>query len=304
MSASTTAFGKEQSVPLHLETTPIQIRKILAATDLSDRATTALRIAARVAKRCHSKLCVLYAVTPEFYLADTTMLSSELQKLDLERAKQELHEYTRRIPEVRTTLHEEISAFGPAFDAIAALERTAGIDLLVMGSHGRGPAGKIVLGSVTESVIRNTHCPVLVAGRHCEARFRQLKSIVLATDAPAASLRSAQYATSLTRQFGGALTVVHVLPDDDGEAPDRAVRTYLRELIPHDTDLNKRVHFEIRSGNAAEEILHVAEESKADLIVMGVHEEAMLADHTPWGTLSDVIRKARCPVLAVQPHAA
>lgn len=307
MTASTIAHNTEQSAPPHLETSLIQFKAILAATDFSDQATTALKIAARMAKLFHSRLHVVYAVTPEFYIADTTMLSSELQKIDAERGQQQLHEYTRRIPEVRTLLHEEIALCGAPTDVIAALVETAGIDLLVMGSHGRGSPGKMLLGSVAESVVRRTHCPVLVTGPHCKAHSEPLKSIVLATDLPATSLRAAQYATSLIRQFGSTLTVVHVIPNQatvSDAAEKRLARQDLREFAPRDPELMKHVHLQVRSGNASEEILHIAKHNKADLIVMGAHEHTALADHAPWATLSQVIREAACPVLAVQPHIA
>jgi len=305
MSVSMIGRKKERHTFPHLESVPIQIKAILAATDLSEPATTALKIAARMAKRFESRLHVVHAVMPELYLADTTMLSAELQKIDMQRAEHELHQYTTKIPEVRTTLHEEIAVYGPAYEAIPALVERAGIDLIVMGSHGRGPATKLVLGSVAESVIRNTHCPAVVVGPRCDAHFRPLKSILLATDLPPLSLRAAQYATSLTRQFGSTLTVVHVKKEHTGESIlDFIEQKDLTQLTPGDAEFRKHVHFEVPSGNAAEEILRIANECSADLIVMGAHEHGTLADHAPWATLSGVIREAPCPVLAVQPHSA
>ncbi|HTD56986.1 MAG TPA: universal stress protein [Silvibacterium sp.] len=306
MSASITVHNAEQSGLPRLETTPVRFKTILAATDLSERATSALKIAARMAKQFRSTLHVVHAVTPEFYMADATMLSSELQKIDVERCQRELHEYTRRIPEVRATLHEETAICGAPTDVITSVVEAAGIDLLVMGSHGRGPVGKLVLGSVAEAVIRRTHCPVLVVGPHCGGRLYPLRSIVLGMDLPAASLRAAQYATSLARQFGSTLMVVRVLAQHSrpisGAVEERFAKEDLRELAPGDPELRKHIHFQIRSGEAAEEILRIAAESKANLIVMGAREHSTLADHAPWATLSRVIRGAHCPVLAVQPH--
>jgi nucleotide-binding universal stress UspA family protein len=310
MSASTIAHNPEQSAPPHLETSPIQFKAILAATDFSDQATTALKVAAQMAKLFHSRLQVVYAVIPEFSMADTTMLSSELQKIGVERGQEELHQYTRKIPEVRSIKHQEIALCGVPTEVIAALVETAGIDLIVMGSHGRGTAGKMVLGSVAESVIRSTHCPVLVTGPHCEPHSWPLKSIVLATDLPATSLRAAQYATSFTQQFSSTLSMIHVLREHAGEAAtsgsteENLARNDLHELAPDDPEFRKHVHFTVRSGDAAQEILRIAKHNKADLIIMGAHEHTALADHAPWATLSKVLREAVCPVLAVQPHIA
>ncbi len=309
MSISATEHTQEQTTP-HLETTPLHIKGILAATDLSEPATLGLKFAARMAKQLHCRLHVLYAVAPQLYIADTATISTELQKIEVERAQEELHEYASRIPEVRTTRHEEIALCGPATETISQIAETKGIDLLVMGSHGRSGVAKMVLGSVAEDAIRCMHCPVLVVGPRCARRFGSLKSIVLATDLPVGSWRAAQYATSLAREARATLTVLHVVSKHlrKNEHPSVTAagdtERELRQLVPDDAELRKHVHFKVATGNPAEEILRAAKHPRADLIVMGARERSTLADHAPWATLSHVIRQAHCPVLAVQPHIA
>ena len=78
----------------------------------------------------------------------------------------------------------------------------------------------------------------------------------------------------------------------------------LRQLVPDDPDLSRKVHFEVTAGEPASEILAAARQAKASLIVMGARQHSVMADHAPWATLSAVIRESRCPVLAVQPHIA
>jgi nucleotide-binding universal stress UspA family protein len=238
------------------------------------------------------------------------VLSTELQKIEVERAQQELHEYVSRIPEVRTTRHEEIALCGPATETIFQIADMKGIDLLVMGSHGRGAVAKMALGSVAEDAIRRMHCPVLVVGPRCARRFGSLKSIVLATDLPVGTWRAAQYATSLAGEAGAMLTIMHVVSKHlkETENPSATIgentEMELRQLVPHDIELKMQVHFEVVRGNAADEIVRIACDRKAGLIVMGASEHSIAADHAPWATLSHVIRKAHCPVLAVQPHIA
>lgn len=64
---------------------------------------------------------------------------------------------------------------------------------------------------------------------------------------------------------------------------------------------SKDIDIEVTHGDAAEEILRIAHERKAGLIVIGPREHAVLA-RAPGAVLSKVIRKARCPVLAVTTH--
>jgi len=310
MSISTAAHKLEGEMTPHLETTPVHIKGILAATDFSDQATLAVKYAARMANQLRCRLHVLYTVTPQLYIADTAVLTSELQKIEIERGQQELHEYLSRIGEVRTTRHEEIALCGPTADTITELVELKGIDLVVMGSHGRRGLEKMALGSVAEAAIRGLHCPVLVVGPRCIRRFGPVTSMTLAANLPFGSLRAAQYATALARKAHAGLTVLHVLPERvehlgiSSIAVEENALKELRQLTPHDPELHKHIHFEIAIGKPADEIVRVAKHSKAGMIVMGAKEHRMLADHAPWATLSEVIRKSHCPVLVVQPHAA
>jgi len=308
MSTVTSEHTVHENVIPHLETSPIHIKGILAATDLSEQARLGLKFGARLAKQLHSRFHVLYTVMPQLYVADTAVLSAELQKIEVERGEKRLHQHLSRIPEVRIIKHEEIAMCGPAPEAIAAIVDVKGIDLVVMGSHGRSGLGKIALGSVAEAVIRSTHCPALVVGPHCTRRFDPLKSMILATTLPAGSLRAAQYAMSLAKETGATLTVVHVVPDRvqtmgvfGVNVKERALGD-LRQLMPNDPELRKRVNFEVVCGEPAEEIVAAARRLKASLVVMGVKEHSIMAEHAPWTKLSAVIREAPCPVLAIQPH--
>jgi nucleotide-binding universal stress UspA family protein len=307
MSAITSLQDQRDEASLHLGTSPIRIRRILAATDFSEQATLALKIAARLAKQLRSRLYVLHTVVPQVYTPGIGVLAPVLQEVDLEGAREQLHEYAIKIPEVRTVKHEEIVLNDTVIEAISGEVESKIIDLVVMGSHGRGGLGKLLLGSNAENAIRHLHCPILVVGPRSASRHWPLKSMVFATDLTVGSLRAAQYATSIAQESGAALTLVHVLAkpreeDHDRSKVEQEAMEKLRQLIPSDIQLAKQVHFEIATGGRADQILHFANHRKAGLIVMGVRERGALANHASWATLSEVIHTAHCPILAVPPH--
>jgi universal stress protein A len=88
--------------------------------------------------------------------------------MDLQNAREKLHRYVERIPDLRTVKHEEIAFLGSASEAIQSVGESNGIDLLVLGSHGRHGLAKLTLGSVVEWAIRRLTYPVLVAGPMCD----------------------------------------------------------------------------------------------------------------------------------------
>lgn len=290
----------EQSLP-HLQTSPLHIQSILAAIDFSESSMWAAKYAAGLAKLLHSRLGLLHVVPMELYTARPTLLAADLERFELERGRDELHDFASKIPEVRIFRHEEIVLCGPTFEMINRTADLQKADLIVMGSHGRSGASKLALGSIAETVIRHQHRPVLVTGPHCVRRYTSLKSIVLAVDLPVTSLRAVQYATSLARQSGAKLAVVHVVPEHADELSDEKIIHELQMLMPYDAEFAKHISYKVLRGNVSEQILHVAQSRNAGVIVLGAKEQPMV-NHAPWTTLSQVIRDAGCPVLAVQPH--
>jgi len=139
------------------------------------------------------------------------------------------------------------------------------------------------------------------------------KHVVLASDFSEASAGAVHLATSIARENGAALTVVHVcelpvfpeaippadllrsITEADGRKLD-ALLASVRERCPE----ARRV---LRTGSAWEEVLAVSAEAKADLVVLGTHGRRGLF-HAVMGSVAErVVRLSPVPVLAVPSHA-
>ena len=135
------------------------------------------------------------------------------------------------------------------------------------------------------------------------------KKILFATDFSPASDAALQYATSLTRDSGALLLIVHVeeppLPYTGGEMyftppeyPNPEVRRMLHAIVPPDATI--RYEHRLEMGDAAEEIVRVAGEEAVDLIVIGTHGRTGLR-HLLMGSVAEtVMRHASCPVLTLK----
>jgi nucleotide-binding universal stress UspA family protein len=102
----------------------------------------------------------------------------------------------------------------PAY-AIAAKAAEAKSDLIVIGTHGRSGVERLMLGSVTEKVLRKAGCPVLTvppkAGDPAPAAPATFKRIVCAIDFSDCSMRALEYAMSLAQESNSTLIVLHVI---------------------------------------------------------------------------------------------
>jgi nucleotide-binding universal stress UspA family protein len=147
----------------------IRLRHILVPTDFSEPADAALQYARALAQEFSSRLHLLHVV-PEPYVYPwgtelSTLPLAELLTQSEEAAKKRLEQLVRDFdPAVQAT--EVSTAVGPPVDRILAYVTAHEIDLIVMGTHGRGMVGHLLLGSVVERVIRRAAVPVLtVHGR-------------------------------------------------------------------------------------------------------------------------------------------
>jgi nucleotide-binding universal stress UspA family protein len=305
MSAAAAVGLPLKSTTPHLETTPLSIKKVMMATDFSEQSKVAAKYAARLARQMGSQLEFLHIVPEEFYVASPYMLAADLQKAERARGRAELREFTKKVPEARILRHKEIVLPGPVAELIVQTAEERAVDLLVLGSHGRSGVKKLALGSIAEKVIRHLHRPVLVTGPQCARQYADLKSVLLAVDIPMSSLRAAQYAVSIARQSVATLTVAHIFPKQSGAIdPDALQNTWLglHALVPSGTEYAKRVQLKAVKENAAKGILRIAKRCKAGLIVTSPKERSALADHAPGALLSELIRHAQCPILAVPAH--
>lgn len=143
----------------------IALKKVLVATDFEPASESALRYGRVLARSFGAELHVLHvvehllahAVDVYSYAADAPGVQQDLERTARERAEALLDDDDRR--ELRAVAVTKTSN-GPA-DAILDYARENGIDLIVMGSHGRSGVAHFFMGSVAERVVRNALCPVL-----------------------------------------------------------------------------------------------------------------------------------------------
>jgi nucleotide-binding universal stress UspA family protein len=184
-----------------------------------------------------------------------------------------------------------------------------------MGSHGRSGVERLILGSVTEKVLRNAACPVLtVPPKAATASALPFKRLLCPVDFSEPSLQALHAALSIAEESDAALTVLNVIdwPDDETflvetfESPDmrRHLETGILErleaFIPDDARVWSRPSSRVVVGKPHREIVAAADGMSADLIVIGVHGRNA-ADVSLFGsTTNQVVRRASCPVLTIR----
>lgn len=134
-------------------------RRILLATDLSPASDDATEQAIELAAALGAELLAVSVIdTATRGTGDARILRMDQRRAARERAAQDLVMRGRHAG-VRVSFLVWEGEPGPSIVDAAASEQA---DLVVVGSHGRGVVGRLVLGSVSEHVMRQAPCPVLV----------------------------------------------------------------------------------------------------------------------------------------------
>jgi nucleotide-binding universal stress UspA family protein len=304
----------------------IEIRRILCPIDFSDFSRRALDHAVAVARWYEATITLLHvhAVVPVATYAygigipPAATLTPEDRDVLLAAMKSFADAEARPDSAIELDIVE-----GPTAAAILAKADAARADLLVMGTHGRSGFERLVLGSVTEKVLRKATCPVLTVPRSVPDAVPVspvlFKRIVCAIDFSDASLHALNYGLSLAQEADAHLTVMHVIelpPDVALQVHETALggrhfreylaraeedrRVRLNEVVPDSVRAYCTVDSLLATGRPYREILRIVEEQQADLLVIGIHGRGAV-DRLMFGSTAEpLVRQAPCPVLTLR----
>lgn len=280
--------------------------KVLLATDGSGDAELAATTAVSLAKSTGSELHVVHFWRPVPSVHFDALIRQEMRR----EAQEILDAQVKKIEGLGATVAEAHPREGDASEEITALAAEIGVGLAAVGSRGRGRIRRLLMGSVSDTVVRHAHCPVVVA-RWKPVAFPA--RILLATDGSKEATLATQTATDLGERTGSELHVVHVgeippthYPDRHGyralyEEDEREARQLLEAQIEKMKAAGATVaQAHLRIGRADEEVVVLAEDLGVDLIAMGGRGLGG-ARRASMGSVSDsVVRHAHCPVVVAR----
>ena len=295
------------------------IRHVLCPTDFSTFSESSFRYAVLLAKWFGADLTCLFVLVDPL----APVQGFALQKFP-----------PARDPAVKEKLRDRLETFSAPARAAGLTVRTAIAEgevpesilrearrtlesLIVLGTHGHGGFENLVLGSVTEKVLRKAPCPVLTVPRAPErspASAIPFGKVLCAIDFSPCSVAAFEAALDLAPASGAAITAVHVCREFPvTEAPElvhfnvpeyrrlieKERRNQLKSLVEQ-KGKGRPVEIRLLAGKPWRQIVHLAHEMEADLVVLGVQGRTT-ADLLLFGsTAHHVVRAAPCPVLTIR----
>jgi len=296
----------------------VQFKNILCATDFSDFSNHTIGYGVALAKEFEAKLFVSHvidlssvAIYGEFQLDPVGQ-----QNRIVEDAAVQLKELTGDQP----ISWEPLITVGKPADEISRAVEEKDIDLVITATRGRAGLKRIILGSVTERLMRTLTCPLLVVNSP-EHKFVstadqaiKIKKILVGCDFSPDSGQALKHALSLAQEFQAELHLAHVIepptqPDlhkEDTPVSEEIQQDYrdlltrkLREMVPTEARLWCTPQTGLLEGQPYEEIVAYAESKNIDMIVLGVRGHGLVKTLFLGSTTDRVVRRSPCPVLSV-----
>ena len=272
------------------------MKRILVTTDFSDASYGAINYARQLARCFSAKLLVAHVIDMARFLQLNGMPSDPLPDR-IDAAEDELQRIGSSLSfdGIRCSTAVRV---GGIREMVSELIEERHIDLLVIGTRGKGYNNGEGLGSVAEMLLRSVTCPVLTVGKHVrqdayEATHERV--VLFPTDFSDTSRAAFAYTSCLAKHLGGRLLLLHVDP------PGTKTNAHENEFQEFTHDVAEPVvsEYVTRTGDTAETIVRLSAERNADFIVMGVHGSATSGSTRGERFAFDVIRLARCPVFTL-----
>ena len=194
----------------------LQPKKIMCAIDFSDFTSEVLVYSIALCKKFHAKLFLVHIVAD----VNITLAHSNLvidRELLQDEHNSEAQEFLENLVKDVTIEHEIVISVGDPADKISRLALQKNIDMVITATHGKSGIKRLLIGSVTEELIKTINCPLLVL---CTQELEyipldnyemKLKKILVGCDFSPDSKLAFDYGLSLAQEFQAELYLTHVI---------------------------------------------------------------------------------------------
>jgi nucleotide-binding universal stress UspA family protein len=298
------------------------MKNILCATDFSDFSNHTIPYGVALAKEFDAKLYICHVID----LSSIAIYGEfQLNPVDQQnRIRKQAAEQLDQIIGEQPVKWEPLITVGHTADEVSRLVEEKAIDLVIAATRGRSGLKRLILGSVTERLMRVLSCPLLVV-HSPEHEFVnpinqqiRLNKILVGCDFSPDSDLAFQHALSLAQEFEADLHLAHVIePSVSSELlkPDKALSAEIQQglhqkfteklitMIPEDARNWCTPETRILEGQPYEELVKYAETNAMDMIVLGVRGHGVVKTLFLGSTTDRVVRQTTCPVLSVSTKA-
>lgn len=285
----------------------VMFKKILCPIDFSEASRQTLQYAKALAETFESELSLLH-VSPNISEAYTALMP-DFPTFGLQKEDDLVSQFSGFADDWAGKLKKVIRTGMPDTEILKYAERDQS-DLIIIGAKGHSNFERLLLGSIGEKVIRNSHRPVLTV--HSKPRGLRINKILAPIDFSPLSYAVLPTVATLAEKFKAEINLLHIVEmghhiNTKGQVKEYNYFERVKERLEEQWKLPKEFdQIEIKKfvrhhvGSAGYGILEFAQDWDIDLIVMATHGRSGLNKVFMGSVAEKVIRIAPCPVLSIR----
>ncbi|SMD31959.1 Nucleotide-binding universal stress protein, UspA family [Reichenbachiella faecimaris] len=274
------------------------MQTIAVPYDFSEYAEAALDFAIQIGEKTNATIRLIHVI--EYPLATTFNVTGEVEEyepMDKIYALELIKKTNERMAKVISDHNQNVTIqrtilMGKAYDGITDQIEETEADLIVMGTKGATGLKELFVGSNTEKIVRNAHCPVLAIHKKCD--INAIKNVVFASDLDGTHSKVLQTFKYYQELFDAKLHLVWVDTPHNSVNGDLA-KERLKALAIDNHLKNYEVHV-TKAFQPEEGILTFGWQIKADLIAMSTHSHKGLIHLFVGSVAEDVVNHSNLPV--------
>ena len=296
----------------------VQFKNILCATDFSDFSNQSVAYGVALAKEFDASLIFCHIID-----LSSVAIYGEFQLEPVDQQNRLMADARAQLDKLvgdQLVEWEPMVTVGKPADEISRAVEEKNIDLVITATRGRSGFKRLILGSITERLMRTLTCPLLIvcntgkeAGDAAEKPIR-LQKILVGCDFSMDSDQAFEHGLSLAQEFEAELHLAHVIEPPaqpnlihvetviSGEIQEdhrNLLIEKLKEMVPAEAANWCTPQITIMEGQPFHELVKYADTRDIDMIVLGVRGHGLVKTLFLGSTTDRVVRNSTCPVLSV-----
>lgn len=273
------------------------MQTIAVPFDFSEYAEAALDFAVQIGEKTNATIKLIHVI--EYPLAKTFNVTGEVESDDqmdqiftIELIKKTNERLDEALAAHQSVQIDKVVLMGNAYEGITEQIEEINVDLIVMGTKGATGLQELLVGSNTEKIVRNAHCPVLAI--HKKGTLDSIKNVIFASDLDGTHGKVLEAFKYYQELFGAKLHLVWINTPHNAVNDDLALER-LKKIAVENNLSNYEIHVE-KAFQPEEGILSFSWKIKADLIAMSTHSHKGLIHLFVGSIAENVVNHSNLPV--------